>query len=250
MAERYDERYRGETYRGERGYGRDERGLAERAGDQIRSWVGDDDARRRRSEVDRQSDYAWASGDEGSPREYATHEPSERNWRADRPRTGQRWSGDDGRIEYDARSTGWREQPRYGYRPGEWSSSVDAENRWANERQQPMRDLGSEWRTGGNLAGRGPRGYRRSDERIMEDVCDRLTDAPDVDASDIEVNVTNGEVTLGGSVGDRRQKRRSEDLIENLSGVREVHNNLRVARPDTTDRPSASAGTGSAVPTR
>ena len=84
----------------------------------------------------------------------------------------------------------------------------------------------------------------------MEDVCDRLTDAPDVDASDIEVNVTNGEVTLGGSVGDRRQKRRSEDLIENLSGVREVHNNLRVARPDTTDRPSASAGTGSPVPTR
>ena len=31
--------------------------------------------------------------------------------------------------------------------------------------------------------GRGPKGYRRSDARIREDVCDRLTEAPDVDVA-------------------------------------------------------------------
>jgi hypothetical protein len=83
----------------------------------------------------------------------------------------------------------------------------------------------------GEFEGLGPKGYQRSDARIQEDVCDRLTEAPDIDASDIEVKTANGEVTLSGSVRDRGQKRRAEDVIENLSGVREVHNNLRVSRP-------------------
>jgi osmotically-inducible protein OsmY len=82
----------------------------------------------------------------------------------------------------------------------------------------------------GPFAGRGPKGYQRSDERIREDACDRLTDAPFLDASDIEVTVRNGEVTLSGTVANREQKRRSEDLIEHVTGVREVHNTLRVNR--------------------
>jgi osmotically-inducible protein OsmY len=84
--------------------------------------------------------------------------------------------------------------------------------------------------TTGRFTGRGPKGYRRSDERIREDVCDRLTQHPDVDASEIEVQVNNGEVTLTGSVEDRSQKRMAEDMVENLSGVREVHNQLRVSK--------------------
>jgi osmotically-inducible protein OsmY len=82
----------------------------------------------------------------------------------------------------------------------------------------------------GNFAGRGPKGYQRSDARISEDVCDRLAESPDVDASEIEVKVENGEVTLTGSVAERGEKRRAEDLIENISGVREVHNHLRLHR--------------------
>lgn len=82
----------------------------------------------------------------------------------------------------------------------------------------------------GPFVGRGPKGYQRSDSRIREDVSDRLTDAPDIDATDIEVNVNNGEVTLSGTVGSRQEKRRSEDVIENVTGVREVHNSLRVSR--------------------
>lgn len=76
--------------------------------------------------------------------------------------------------------------------------------------------------------GRGPRGYQRSDERIREDVCEWLTEAHDVDASDIEVEVVAGVVTLSGTAENRYAKRLAEDLAESVSGVREVQNNLRL----------------------
>ena len=77
--------------------------------------------------------------------------------------------------------------------------------------------------------GRGPKGYIRSDNRIREDVCDRLTDDPDIDASEIDVRVANGEVTLTGTVTDRTAKRHADNLAERIGGVRHVQNNLRVS---------------------
>jgi osmotically-inducible protein OsmY len=135
--------YREPYYRG--GYGRgEERGFFERAGDEIKSWFGDDEAERRR--------------------------------RADEMRKGM-------------------------------------------------------------YAGRGPRGYRRSDERIREDINDYLTDDWYVDASDVEVTVNNGMVTLTGRVDNRDEKRRAEDIAECVSGVSDVSNQLRVERniPITTE---------------
>ena len=76
--------------------------------------------------------------------------------------------------------------------------------------------------------GRGPANYTRSDERIREDACDRLTEDWRVDASQIEIRVEDGELTLDGTVSSREQKRRAEDCVEDLSGVRHVQNNLRV----------------------
>jgi hypothetical protein len=75
--------------------------------------------------------------------------------------------------------------------------------------------------------GKGPKGYSRSDDRIRDDVCERLTYDPDVDASDVTVTVSQGEVTLAGEVEDRKSKRRAEDIIEDVPGVRDVHNQLR-----------------------
>jgi hypothetical protein len=89
----------------------------------------------------------------------------------------------------------------------------------------------------GPHVGRGPRGYQRPDERIREEVCDRLTDAPDVDASDIDIEVTNGEVTLRGSTSSREEKRRAEDIADNISGVRDVHNQIRVALNESRTLP-------------
>lgn len=83
---------------------------------------------------------------------------------------------------------------------------------------------------GGMHYGKGPTGYTRSDERIREDVCDRLTDDPHVDASSIQVSVENGVVTLQGQVTERQMKHRAEDCAEHVSGVKDVENRLRVSR--------------------
>ena len=80
----------------------------------------------------------------------------------------------------------------------------------------------------GKHRGKGPKGYRRSDERIKEDINDRLTDYPYVDASDIVVKVQQSEVTLDGTVNDRSDKRAAEAVAESVSGVSNVQNNLRV----------------------
>jgi osmotically-inducible protein OsmY len=82
----------------------------------------------------------------------------------------------------------------------------------------------------GAFAGRGPQGYKRSDERITEDINEDLTQHPDIDASNISVEVQNGEVTLKGTVPDREMKRRAEDIAESCSGVKDVQNQLRVKR--------------------
>src|SRR5215510_13138458 len=144
----YEGEYREPYYRGGRGRG-EERGFFERAGDEIKSWFGDEEAERRR--------------------------------RADEIRRGL-------------------------------------------------------------YAGRGPRGYRRSDERIHEDVNDRLTDDWYIDASDIEVSVNNGMVTLSGRVNSREEKRRAEDFAESVSGVTDVSNQLRVGPsvPITTETPGTT----------
>lgn len=76
--------------------------------------------------------------------------------------------------------------------------------------------------------GHGPSDYTRSDDRICEDVNDRLTDDWRVDARHISVSVEGGEVTLNGKVPNRDAKRRAEDCVESISGVRHVQNNLRV----------------------
>lgn len=89
--------------------------------------------------------------------------------------------------------------------------------------------------------GHGPRGYSRTDERIAEDINERLTDDSYVDASDITVTVRDAEVTLDGTVENRHAKRRSEDIAESVAGVKHVQNNLRYRQV------SASSAAASAI---
>jgi osmotically-inducible protein OsmY len=84
----------------------------------------------------------------------------------------------------------------------------------------------------GRHSGRGPKNYTRSDDRIRDDINDRLTDDPHLDATEIEVKVTNCEVTLSGTVDSREAKRRAEDCADFVSGVKHVQNNLRVQAQD------------------
>lgn len=76
--------------------------------------------------------------------------------------------------------------------------------------------------------GSGPQNYARSDERILDDVCDHLTEDRYVDARNVTVTVQEREVTLDGTVSSKAAKRRAEDCADAVSGVRHVQNNLRV----------------------
>jgi osmotically-inducible protein OsmY len=106
--------------------------------------------------------------------------------------------------------------------------------------QQRGSQYGTSGPFGSGHRGKGPSGYARSDERIREDVCDALSDDDNVDASGIEIAVKNGEVTLSGTVHDRRSKRMAEDCIEHVRGVKDVTNNIRVQ-----DRNESSGNGGS-----
>jgi osmotically-inducible protein OsmY len=102
-----------------------------------------------------------------------------------------------------------------GYEPGtsRYQSGTQNQGRWGQQ----------------SHAGRGPRNYQRSDDRIEEDVNEALTRHPGLDASEIDVKVQNGEVTLTGTVDNRQEKRMAEDAAESCPGVRDVHNQLRVS---------------------
>jgi hypothetical protein len=84
------------------------------------------------------------------------------------------------------------------------------------------------WLIPGPFTGVGPQDYQRSDERILEDVNERLTQHGRLDARNIHVEVSNCEVTLTGTVEDRQSKRMAEDVAESVSGVKDVHNQLRL----------------------
>ena len=106
------------------------------------------------------------------------------------------------------------------------------------ERRRHADELGAGHR------GRGPKSYKRADSRIQEDINDRLTEDPYLDATYVDVSVTDGEVTLTGLVLSREDKRRAERLAEEVSGVGDVQNNLRLRRYDGTEvGEGPSAGT-------
>jgi len=94
---------------------------------------------------------------------------------------------------------------------------------------------------GESQRGRGPKNYTRSDERIREDINEALYHDHHIDASDINVDVKHGVVTLTGSVKERIAKYRTEDIADRCSGVKDVENRLSVQRPDRHPL-SASAG--------
>ncbi len=110
-----------------------------------------------------------------------------------------------------------------------WRGRNEQYDFWGRERH-PLHDQHpSFWsRVKGAFHGKGPKNYVRSDDRIREDVCEHLSYHPYIDASDIEVIVRGGEVTLSGSVDARMVKRAAEECCDHVRGVRDVHNQLRV----------------------
>jgi osmotically-inducible protein OsmY len=93
-------------------------------------------------------------------------------------------------------------------------------------------EVGAERRVapGHSRAGTGPLGRRRSDDALAAEIHEILTNDPELDTTDIEIEVAGGAVTLTGTVDSGDARLLAEELVESLTGVREVHNRLRVAR--------------------
>jgi osmotically-inducible protein OsmY len=155
---------------------------------------------------------------------------------------GQDWSE---RAAYSrspgSRSYGGPEQDERGF----WDRASDEVSSWFGD-DEAERRRERDYQQSGQHRGRGPKGYTRSDDRIREDVCDRLTEDPFVDASDIEINVSGSEVTLSGTVDNREVKRRAEVIAEHVSGVNHVQNNLRVQQSSWGGSAAAGGVSGSA----
>jgi osmotically-inducible protein OsmY len=165
------------------------------------------------------------------------------------------------RREDDDRMPHYREgQPERGYRQwgnetetdnmnrggweGRWDRGMESGREQVRQRSNVTRfgqrregQSGSSQGMSGrqSFAGRGPQGYKRSDERITEDVNEELTQDPELDASDVSVEIKNGEVILKGSVPDRESKRRAEDIAESCFGVKDVFNQLRIKREGSSE---------------
>jgi hypothetical protein len=208
---------------------RHERDWSDRAGDEVRPWFGDRENRASRWEGPRDDrenpGYYAATGsyrtdDRGYHDRYRHREDAyphrDRQYAADEYYRAAREQRDDF-LRYEAQSPG-----------------AEVEHREPNGRQPWQRERGGYWRQyegqRAPYAGRGPKDYKRSDDRVREEICDCMTDDPLLDASEIVVQVSGGEVTLSGSVSSREQKRRAEDVAERVSGVTDVTNQLRIAR--------------------
>jgi osmotically-inducible protein OsmY len=243
MAERWDEHERG--YRRDDGEYRNrpfgERDKVDRAGDEVRSWFGDDDAARRRrmdeARENRGERFSSAVGRTWDRTREAARDVTD--WDRDGRRGLAEWNDNDrpGQARPSSYSTADRNRnDDYWSRDREYrDASYRPSGAYPESRDPSSTSLryGTSYGPGaGAYAGRGPRGYTRGDERIREDLCDRLTDDSRIDASDIDVQVKGGEVTLSGSVRTRDEKRFSEDLAERISGVRDVNNNLKVKSAD------------------
>ncbi|MDB6089367.1 MAG: hypothetical protein JWN85_2151 [Gammaproteobacteria bacterium] len=75
---------------------------------------------------------------------------------------------------------------------------------------------------------RGPKGYQRSDERLKEDISERLMEAAHIDSSEVTVEVRGAKVVLEGVVPDRHMKHAIEDLVDACPGVQDIDNRVRV----------------------
>jgi osmotically-inducible protein OsmY len=120
------------------------------------------------------------------------------------------------------------------------------QNQGSGRRSYEQQGQQSHWNEQRN---RWPKSYKRSDERIKDDIHEELIRHGRIDASDVEVQVKDGEVTLTGQVSSRQDKRVAEELAEKVLGVHDVQNQLRVRNqlPSQSNSQSGSQQSGSSA---
>ncbi len=152
-----------------------------------------------------------------------------RNTRRDRPR-GDRQTDWERTTYFEYRYTPYSPYRRNDYyAPNYYDNNMYFGRNYDYNRNEFDRNLDYYGRESeGQYSGYGPSGYTRSDERIREDINERLTWDGRIDATDVTVDVSEGVVTLTGSVDGRQDKRVAEDIADDVPGVWDVNNQLRV----------------------
>lgn len=121
----------------------------------------------------------------------------------------------------------------YGFGAGSLEPDWRARHRYPVGEGDPGRDWRTE-RDGRSEQQRryppGPKGYQRSDERLREDISERLMEAHYIDSSDVTVEVSGAKVVLEGTVPERPMKHAIEDLVDACPGVQDIDNRIRVKR--------------------
>jgi hypothetical protein len=182
---------------------------------------------------------AWSEADSGHSWAQFFHEPVREpyggasgsgEWR---PYGGHRFSY--GRESSANKSYGQLygyEERNYGQRRDSFYADAGATPWWEGEDEPLAEDSGG-------FTGVGPHGYRRADTRIEEEIVQRLADATWVDASDVEVEVSDGVVTLAGEVETRGERRAAEEVAAEVAGVIDVINRLRARHRGHQGQPRA-----------
>ncbi len=188
-----------------------ERGWLEQGTDEVRSWFGDDEAEHRRSMDNR-----------------AERLRSNTNMDNEFERGANRMPG----VNYDR---------MHGGQVTRYNQNMIDQNRNYNFDRTTKSSIAGQWpwssddgyqtfgRTGvDSKFGRGPKDYKRSDERISEEIHECFSRHHELDATEIQIEVKNGEVTIRGTVDQRFEKRIAEDLVDEVSGVKHVQNMIRI----------------------
>lgn len=145
---------------------------------------------------------------------------------------GQRWAGGYGGYAGE-RPPGRHDVTGYGDHGSDMGMGAPADHRGADELTARA--------SRGPHYGKGPKGYKRSDTRTRDEVCEAIAHQGLIDASDVEVSVEDSVVTLKGTVAQRHHKRALEQLVERVRGVEDVHNELRLQRAAAEKEPSQRA---------
>lgn len=182
------------------------------------------------------ADFTSVSPNDRSYSDYRTERPrDDRDFGPDRSYRGGAYGTE--RPERDREDHGERDGrsfwDRAQQRVAQWFGEYDDDRREPH-RERELRQFGHR--------GRGPQGYKRADERISDEAHERLTDDPWVDATHIVITVAAGEVTLSGTVEAREAKHRAERIVEDISGVSHVQNNIRIDRGNFLTDPGRGFG--------
>ena len=181
-----------------------------------------------------QGERSFGSHGYGSGRDYRGYEGGE----AGRQSGGRQWQR--GYGEGYGLSSGYADERAYG---SSYGSSGYGGSSGQGMGGYGSSDYGS---SGRSYRGMGPKSYTRSDERLLEDINERLTEDDYLDASEITVRCVNGVITLEGTVSERWMKHRAEDLADASSGVKQVDNRIQVQSSSSrmgSERSSENTGT-------